>query len=160
MTHTDPAKAASVRLAPLWWPLALLAILAPTLLAAHDPPSVTFYNQVLAVGCWGLFIAALSRAPAAPAGSAEAGGMRSLSLLLLLHAGLAAGSGLFGHLAGGLSLMGTGLSLGACLALRAGWRVGRGPARELAAEVFFGALALAWAWPGCRCSDPSSPMAC
>jgi O-antigen ligase len=143
MTHSDPAMAASARLAPLWWPLALLAILAPTLLAAHDPPSVTFYNQVLAVCGWGLFIAALSRAPSGRVASNEAGGVRSLSLLLLLHAGLAAGSGLFGQLAGGLSLMGTGLSLGACLALRAGWRVGHGPARELAAEVFFGALALA-----------------
>ena len=38
---------------PAWhasgWALALLAIVGPTLIAAHDPPSVTFYNQALAV---------------------------------------------------------------------------------------------------------------
>ena len=43
------------------WPLAFLAVAAPTLLAANDPPSVTFYNQVLSVFGWGLWMAALLR---------------------------------------------------------------------------------------------------
>jgi O-antigen ligase len=141
MTQTAPATPQS--LASLWWPLALLAILAPTLLAAHDPPSVTFYNQVMAVFGWGLFIAALGRGMGTATVSADARGVNALSLALLMHAGLAASSGLVGQLAGGLSMMGTGMSLAALLALRTGWRVGLGPARELAAEVFFGALALA-----------------
>ena len=34
---------------PAGWAWALLAVVAPTLIAAHDPPSVTFYNQALAV---------------------------------------------------------------------------------------------------------------
>lgn len=140
---TQPAPATPPSLASLWWPLALLAILAPTLLAAHDPPSVTFYNQVMAVFGWGLFIAALGRGMGTAMVSADARGVNALSLALLMHAGLAASSGLVGQLAGGLSMMGTGMSLAALLALRTGWRVGLGPARELAAEVFFGALALA-----------------
>jgi hypothetical protein len=127
MTHSDPAMAASARLAPLWWPLALLAILAPTLLAAHDPPSVTFYNQVLAVCGWGLFIAALSRAPSGRVASNEAGGVRSLSLLLLLHAGLAAGSGLFGQLAGGAWPRTRTGSRGFLWRAGPGWRDGHGP---------------------------------
>jgi hypothetical protein len=48
-----------------WWLLALLAIVAPTLIAAHDSPSVTFYNQILAVFGWGLFLAALGWQPQA-----------------------------------------------------------------------------------------------
>jgi O-antigen ligase len=149
MTHPDSVVASPARLATLWWPLALLAVVAPTLIAAHDPPSVTFYNQVLAVAGWGLFIAALSlaaRDDAPPSGmtkSSGASGLKALSAVLLINATLALGSGLFGRLAGGLSLMGGGMSLAAFLALQAGWRAGQGPARELAAEVFFGALALA-----------------
>src|SRR3990167_5820750 len=39
---------AALALSPAGWAWALLAIVAPTLIAAHDPPSVTFYNQALA----------------------------------------------------------------------------------------------------------------
>ena len=39
------------------WGLAILALLGPTLIAAHDPPSVTFYNQALAALGWGLWLA-------------------------------------------------------------------------------------------------------
>jgi len=75
-----------------WLPLALLAIVAPTLLAAHDPPSVTFYNQVLALFGWGLWTAAL----AGPVMTEQAsqiqvgrGPMVAVSAVLLLNAVMA-----------------------------------------------------------------------
>ncbi|MFY9461543.1 MAG: hypothetical protein WAP57_17560, partial [Aquabacterium commune] len=49
------------------WGLAILALLGPTLIAAHDPPSVTFYNQALAALGWGLWLAWLGVHSAGPA---------------------------------------------------------------------------------------------
>ncbi|MFN3887483.1 MAG: Wzy polymerase domain-containing protein [Aquabacterium sp.] len=125
-----------------WWSLALLAVVAPTLIAAHDPPSVTFYNQALAVLGWGLFLAALSAAPL-PAGVRPGRATWALAAVLGLHAALATWSGSAGMLPAGLAMMGAGLSLAALLAVLAGWRAGRGRAQFMAADVFFGALAVA-----------------
>ena len=60
---TSHPVSAAVALSPAGWTWALLAIAAPTLIAAHDPPSVTFYNQALAVLGWGLWLAWMGRAP-------------------------------------------------------------------------------------------------
>lgn len=125
-----------------WWPLALLAIVAPTLLAAHDPPSVTFYNQALAVLGWGLFLAMLSSTPL-PAGIRPGRATWALAGVLALQAALAAWSSAGGLLPAGLGMMGAGLCLAALLAVLGGWRAGRGPAQHGVADVFFGALAVA-----------------
>src|SRR3990167_7466725 len=78
-----------------WWSLALLAVVAPTLIAAHDPPSVTFYNQALA---------ALSAAPL-PAGVRPGRATWALGAVLGLHAALATWSGSAGMLPAGLAMM-------------------------------------------------------
>lgn len=121
----------------------MLAITAPTLIAAHDPPSVTFYNQALAVLGWGLLLALLGRATAlgAPHQAARAStGRWALVGVLGIEAVAALWSGSVGALPGGLSLMGMGLSLAALLALQSGWHSGRSAVRDAVAEVFFGAL--------------------
>ena len=142
MTQDALDRTAPAGLATRWWPLALLAIVAPTLLAAHDPPSVTFYNQALAVLGWGLLIAALAAAPL-PAGTRPHGAVRALMAVLSLHAALATWASVGGALPAGLAMMGAGLSLAALFAVWAGWRSGRGVAGGVVADVFFGSLATA-----------------
>ncbi|MFZ2296922.1 MAG: hypothetical protein WAV91_01590, partial [Aquabacterium sp.] len=117
---------AALALSPAGWAWALLAIVAPTLIAAHDPPSVTFYNQALAVLGWGLWLAWMGQAhgggldlPPKPRTQAARWAMTGLLGVL---AACAFGSGLFGALPGGLSLMGGGMSLAALLAFHSGWR--------------------------------------
>lgn len=124
--------------------MGLLAVLLPTLLAAHEPPSVTFYNQALAVLGWGLFVAALGSLPRVrPQGPAGMAAM-ALSGMLGVVAIEAFGSAfVWGQLPAGLGLMGGGMSLAAVLTLWAGWRSGHGPHREAVQEVFFGALTAA-----------------
>jgi len=135
------------RAPPLLWFMGLLAIVAPTLLAAHDSPSVTFYNQALGVLGWGLFVAVLGRqAPlhAAPRHLARA--MTAISVVLLIYAFEAFGSAfIWGQLPGGLGLMGCGLSLAGCLTLQAGWRSSQSSGRQGALDAFFSALAIAGA---------------
>lgn len=143
---TSPLGRTPLALSTAGWAWALLAVVAPTLIAAHDPPSVTFYNQALAVLGWGLWLAWMG---STPAGRDQASAPRSgsgrwaLSGLLGVLAAAAFGSGLFGTLPGGLSLMGGGLSLAALLAFHSGWRQGRAATRDGSAELFFGALAVA-----------------
>jgi O-antigen ligase len=129
----------------LWWGLGLLAIVAPTLIAAHAPPSVTFFNQALAVLGWGVFIVALGQQPAAPVRQGmAASAVTALSLMWLIHAVEALGSAFaWGVLPGGLGLMGGGMSLAALVALRAGWRSGQSGQRDAVLDVFFGALTIA-----------------
>jgi O-antigen ligase len=127
-----------------WWAFGLLAIVAPTLLAAHAPPSVTFFNQALAVMGWGLFIAALGHQPAGQAKRITSGAIAALSLVLVINALEAFGSSFaWGALPGGLGLMGGGMSLAALIALRAGWRSGQSPMRDAVLDVFFGSLTVA-----------------
>jgi O-antigen ligase len=127
--------------------MALLAVLAPTLLAHHEPPSVTFFNQALAVFGWGLFVAVLGQeAPQAGPTGAAGRSAGALAVVLAICCIEAFGSGyLWGHLAAGLALMGAGMSLAALLSLWAGWRAGRSLNHERIAEAFFGALAAAGA---------------
>ena len=130
----------------MWLPLALLAIVAPTLLAEHEPPSVTFYNQVLALFGWGLWTAAL----AGPVLSGQAllravqrGPFLALSAMLLLNAGLAMIAPWVSGLPLGLSMMGTGMALSALVVFGVAWRVGLSEQRDRVFDVF--CEALAWA---------------
>jgi len=126
------------------WMMGLLAIVVPTLVAAHEPPSVTFYNQALAVLGWGLFVLVLSDLARPPAQGPAGTALRCVSAVLLVCAIEALGSAfIWGRLPGGLGLMGAGMSLGALLALHAGWRSGQGLNRDTALEAFFGALTAA-----------------
>lgn len=143
---TSHPVSAAVALSPAGWTWALLAIAAPTLIAAHDPPSVTFYNQALAVLGWGLWLAWMGRAPGGldtPATPGAQAGRWALTGMLAVLAAAAFGSGVFGTLPAGLSLMGGGMSLAALLAFHSGWRQGRSVTRDGIAELFFGALAVA-----------------
>lgn len=143
---TSHPVSAAVALSPAGWTWALLAIAAPTLIAAHDPPSVTFYNQALAVLGWGLWLAWMGRAPGGldtPATPRAQAGHWALTGMLAVLAAAAFGSGVFGTLPAGLSLMGGGMSLAALLAFHSGWRQGRSVTRGGIAELFFGALAVA-----------------
>lgn len=143
---TSHPVSAAVALSPAGWTWALLAIAAPTLIAAHDPPSVTFYNQALAVLGWGLWLAWMGRAPGGldtPASPRAQAGRWVLTGMLAVLAAAAFGSGVFGTLPAGLSLMGGGMSLAALLAFHSGWRQGRSVTRDGIAELFFGALAVA-----------------
>lgn len=132
------------RYRPLWWSFSLLAVLAPTLLASHEPPSVTFYNQALAVLGWGLFVAVLGGLPTAPADGPAGWALKCLSAVLLIIAVEAFGSSFaWGQLPAGLGMMGGGMALAAMLVLWTGWRCGVSSERELILEAFFGALAAA-----------------
>lgn len=124
--------------------MSLLAVLVPTLLAHHEPPSVTFFNQALAVLGWGLFVAALGGLPRASAHGPKGMAQSALSAVLLICAAEAFGSAfVWGALPAGLGLMGGGMALGALLTLRAGWRAGQSLGRLAIAEAFFGALTAA-----------------
>lgn len=126
------------------WTTGILALVIPTLIAAHDPPSVTFYNQALAVLGWGLFVLALGTLPRGHVQTAPTWAMTALCLVFAVNAVEAFGSAfVWGDLAGGLGLMGGFMSLGALLVLRAGWRSGQSPHRDDVLDVFFGSLALA-----------------
>lgn len=137
-------NASEARQSPTWWAMSLLAVLVPTLLAHHEPPSVTFFNQVLAVLGWGLFVAVLGGLPQAPAHGPKGLALSGLSAMLLICAVEALGSAfVWGALPAGLGLMGGGMALGALLTLRAGWRAGQSLDRNTIAETFFGALTAA-----------------
>ena len=134
------------------WGLAILALLGPTLIAAHDPPSVTFYNQALAALGWGLWLAWLGvhstgvTTPRAPRGPGRSG-LIAMSVLLLVQAAQALWAGMASPVPLGLGLMGGGLALGALLALHGGWRAGSSAASgaDTLPMLFFGGLALAGA---------------
>jgi O-antigen ligase len=125
------------------WALALLALAAPTLVAPHDPPSVTFYNQALAVLGWGLWLSWLGGRPARSATGPGRFAMVALSAVLLTQAAMALWAGAFSPLPLGLGLMGGGMALAAALAAWAGWRVGHATERDTLSALFFGGLAVA-----------------
>jgi O-antigen ligase len=130
----------------VWLPLALLAVTAPTLLAAHESPSVTFYNQVLALFGWGLWLAALAGPIMAGQGALPHHGrapMRALAGALLLSAGLALAAPWISGLPLGLSMMGGGMALSALLVFGVAWRVGLSEQGDRVFDVF--CEALAWA---------------
>ncbi|MDE2402876.1 MAG: O-antigen ligase C-terminal domain-containing protein [Burkholderiales bacterium] len=132
-----------------WLALAVVAIVAPTLLAAHEPPSVTFYNQVLALFGWGLWAAALAgpvlngaTALIKPDRRTQAA-LLALTAVLLLNAGLALISPVTNGLPWGLAAMGGGMLLSASLLVLIGWRVGLTDQAERVFDTF--CEALAWA---------------
>ncbi|WP_290903701.1 O-antigen ligase family protein [Aquabacterium sp.] len=135
------------------WALAVLALLGPTLIAAHDPPSVTFYNQAVAALGWGLWLAWLGVHSAGPAATSASSsgpgrwGLIAMSVVLLVQAAQALWAGVASPVPLGLCLMGGGLALGALLALHGGWRAGRSAATgtDTLPMLFFGGLALAGA---------------
>lgn len=132
------------------WSLAILALLGPTLIAAHDPPSVTFYNQALAALGWGLWLAWLGvHSPVAPGPRTQHGpgrsGLIAMSVVLLVQASQALWAGVTSPVPLGLCLMGGGLALGALLALHGGWRAGGHGTSDTLPMLFFGGLAVAGA---------------
>ncbi len=144
MSNLRPAAPAAIP-SPELWAMALLAVTAPTLIAPHDPPSVTFYNQALAVLGWGVFIAYAARLASPARWVSAARPLRALQAALGIIGAAAAWSSTMGHLPGGLGMMGCGMSLAAIVALEAGWRHGQHANADTVAEVFFGALATAGA---------------
>lgn len=123
--------------------LALLAIAAPVLMAYNQTPSVTFYNQVLALAGWGLWAAwlVLERA---------VGGLRGLSAgvwaLLLALGALMISQALAPMRTGvtwGLPLQALGMTAAAGVALTLGARIGRGPQAEAVTASFCWALVIA-----------------
>ena len=127
------------------WALALLALAAPTLVAPHDPPSVTFYNQALAVLGWGLWLSWLGGRPAAAQRGPGRTAMLALCGVLLTQAAMALWAGVFSPVPLGLGLMGGGMALAAALAAWSGWRIGGSAERSDLAALFFGGLAVAGA---------------
>ena len=144
MTAHSPAQNAAT-----WpaggWALALLALAAPTLVAPHDPPSVTFYNQALAVLGWGLWLSWLAGRPACPQQGAGRSALLALSGVLLIQAVMALWAGAFSPVPLGLGLMGGGMALAAALAAWSGWRAGGSSERATLSALFFGGLAVAGA---------------
>ena len=129
-----------------WLPLALLSIVGPTLLAAHESPSVTFYNQVLALFGWGLWTAALAGPILRGQGlrpTRHQGPMWALSVMLLLNAGLALAAPFVSGLPLGLAMMGGGMALSALLVFVVAWRAGLSDQGHRVFDVF--CEALAWA---------------
>ncbi len=144
MTSSATATAAAPARAPIaWWTLALLAMVLPTLIAAHDPPSVTFYNQILAVFGWGLLIAAWGLLPTPQAHGRSAMARTALEAVLAISAIEALGSVIWGHLPLGLGLMGASMSVSAMAALHTGWACGLSDKRHAVLDVFFAALTAA-----------------
>ncbi|MCH8178833.1 MAG: O-antigen ligase C-terminal domain-containing protein [Proteobacteria bacterium] len=123
----NPSAHPDVTTPDMGWALAALALVAPTLIAAHDPPSVTFYNQAIAALGWGLWLAWVGRTSTASlCGRSGPGrqGLAAMSLVLVLQAAQALWAGANGPVPLGLGLMGGGLALGALLALHGGWHAG------------------------------------
>lgn len=127
------------------WALALLALAAPTLVAPHDPPSVTFYNQAMAVLGWGLWLSWLGGREASALQGPGRTAVLALAGVLLTQAALALWAGAFSPVPLGVGLMGGGMALAACLALWSGWRAGGSPERDTLSALFFGGLAVAGA---------------
>lgn len=116
--------------------LALLAATVPALIAFNEPPSSTLYNQAAAAVLWGLFVAWSTSAAAAQPGS-RWGAPRALwplALPLLLLAGAALASSVWGQLPITLGRLSALSLLGALVMVAAGWAaVARGQGRVLPA---------------------------
>ena len=147
MTTHSPVLNAGYPNANTWpaggWALALMALVAPTLLAPHDPPSVTFYNQALAVLGWGLWLSWLGGRPSQQLRGPGRQAVLAVCAVLLIQAALALWAGAFSPVPIGLGLMGAGMALAAALAAWSGWRAGGSTERETLSALFFGGLAVA-----------------
>jgi O-antigen ligase len=127
-------------------PLALLALLLPTLLVIDHPPSITFYNQATAVLGWGLWMSWLNRSQPAAADATRSpqGAFMAASLVFWISAGSALGSTWATGLPLGLALMAAGLSAAAWWVMHTGWQSAH---RREPAEVM-DLLAHGLAWTG------------
>ena len=114
-------------------PVALLAAVAPALMAYHQPPSATLLNQCLAVMLWGAVVALLSpRLTPAP-------GSWPLLAGLMVLAGSALASNVWGTLPSSLAWLAALLLTGAALLVLTGADAARCPQRQ---QTLF--VALAW----------------
>jgi O-antigen ligase len=142
-----PAPAAS----PAQWACALMAVLAPTLVAYHTPPSMTFFNQVMAVLGWGLW---LSFMPTASRAHAEARlhetpgwarrGMLGLCAVFAIYGVASLGAaGLWAQLPIGLALMHAGLCAAAGLVFVTAWQQRERSTWDQVVDLFLWGLTLA-----------------
>jgi len=146
LTASDPAPA-SLGL----WACALLAVLAPTLVAFHTPPSMTFFNQIMAVVGWGMWVAAMGAAPnliqPARKGHDPAWlqrGVLGLSGVWLVYGAMSLGSTFFwADLPIGLGLMHAGLCAAAWLVFRAGWQARQRADWDTLVDLFLWSLTAA-----------------
>jgi O-antigen ligase len=128
-------------------PLALLALLAPTLLVFDHPPSITFYNQVMSVFGWGLLAAWLSSRPPSlnpQIPESHQSSMMAASLVFWITAGSALGSSWSTGLPLGLALMAAGLAGSAWWVMSTAWQSAH---RHEPAELM-DLLAAGLAWTG------------
>ena len=111
---------------PVQWGCALLALVAPVLMAYHTPPSMTFFNQILAVVGWGLLLSFLPVVPAAHSPVAPAWlqrGVLGMAAVWVLYGLASLGSwALWADLPIGLAWMHAGLCAAALMVFLAGWR--------------------------------------
>ncbi|MEY2842674.1 MAG: hypothetical protein RI920_711 [Pseudomonadota bacterium] len=138
---------------PVQWTCALLAVLAPTLLAYHTPPSMTFFNQVMAVIGWGLWLAFMPTALAAhdeacphvtPAWAER--GMLALCAVFAIYGVASLGAaGLWAQLPIGLALMHAGLCAAAGLVFIAAWQQRERSTWDQVVDLFLWGLTLAGA---------------
>ena len=134
--HPSSALRSGATAAPLW-----AAALLPALLAFNQPPSPTLFNQLAAVGCWGLVLVMLAGAQAA---GVAVGARRSAALQAALA--LVCASVLWswggGVLPSGLALSALGLLVMVMALALAGSVV---PASGVLMSAFFAAWLLAGA---------------
>lgn len=126
-------------------PLALLALLAPTLLKLDHAPSITFYNQVMSVFGWGLFAAWLAGRPATASGARpprEDGPFLAASLVFWITAGSALGSAVATGLPLGLALMAAALALSGWWVMSTAWQGAHRHEPAVVMDLF--AQGLAW----------------
>lgn len=140
-THVEGAALAS----SAGLPLALLALLAPTLLKIDQPPSITFHNQAMSVFGWGLFMAWLwtwrgNEGSSRPMG--DQGPFMGASMVFWITAGSALGSVVATGLPLGLALMAAGLALSAWWVMNTAWQSAH--RHEPAALMDLFAQGLAW----------------
>ena len=122
-------------------PWAFVAVAVPTLLAVNDPPSVTFYNQILSVFGWGLWMMVLrgrhGLASVKPVGWGSP--LLALSMVLWITAGSALASSVVNHLPLGLALMAAGMAMSAWVVQDTAWRsaqrLGVAPMLDVVAEA-------------------------
>jgi O-antigen ligase len=122
-------------------PWAFVAVAVPTLLAANDPPSVTFYNQILSVFGWGLWMMVLRGRHGLASVKPAAWGspLLALSMVLWITAAAALSSSVLHHLPLGLGLMAAGMALSAWVVQDTAWRsaqrLGTVPMLDVVAEA-------------------------
>jgi O-antigen ligase len=127
----------------------LLALLLPALLAFHQPPSMTFFNQVASVVGWGVWLAfmpALSwaggRAPDAPAWARR--GMAGLAVVWAGYGLASLGSwAWWADLPVGLAWMHAGLSAAALTVAWTAWRLRGSQQWDEVVDLFLWGLTLA-----------------